>query len=78
MVKRNMGISKGKAPVGLFTVVFGIVCLMITGIAGYTFTQEMPSMAIVSIMIASIFTMWMVYVVTFTNLVTLNEVIGSS
>lgn len=68
-----MGIEK-KGVKNLFAGVFGIVCLLITGAFGYAFTQEAFSIFTAISSVAIVFTMWMVYVSVFTDLVTLSEI----
>jgi len=68
-----MGMQK-KSVKNLFAGVFGIVCLMITGVFGYAATIEAFSVLNVASAIGLVFTMWMVYVGVFTHLATLEEI----
>jgi hypothetical protein len=68
-----MGMQK-KSVKNLFAGVFGIVCLMITGVFGYAATVEVLSVFNVAATIGIVFTMWMVYVGVFTDLATLEEI----
>ena len=68
-----MGMQK-KSVKNLFAGVFGIVCLMITGVFGYAATIEAFSVLNVASAIGLVFTMWMVYVGVFTDLATLEEI----
>lgn len=68
-----MGLQK-KSIKNLYAGVFGIVCLMITGVFGYAATVEAFSVLNVASSIGIVFTMWMVYVSVFTDLATLEEV----
>jgi fatty acid desaturase len=70
---KTMGIQK-KSVKNLFAGVFGIACLLITGAFGYAATIEMFSILTAAMMIAVVFTMWMVYVGVFTDLATLEEI----
>jgi thiol:disulfide interchange protein len=61
-VKKKSFIAK------LFAVVFGIMCLLFTGAAGYLFTSELTSPFIMMNTVILIFVMWMSYVGVFVDL----------
>jgi hypothetical protein len=52
----------------LFAVVFGIVCLLFTGAAGYLFTIELATPFAMMNIVVLIFIMWMSYVGVFVDL----------
>jgi uncharacterized membrane protein len=68
-----MGIQK-KSIKNLYAGVFGIACLLITGVFGYAATMEAFSVLNVATSVGVVFTMWMVYVSVFTDLATLEEI----
>ena len=68
-----MGLTKESIRTNLFAGVFGIICLMITGLFGYIFTAEVVNAVTFAMIITMIFTMWMVYFGAFVSLAIVKE-----
>lgn len=56
----------------LFATVFGLACLLITGVFCYVLTMEVPNTITLFMAITSVFTMWMVYISAAVGLISIN------
>jgi hypothetical protein len=63
-----METQKEKNRANLFAGVFGITCLIITAMVGYTITLAPQTEFMYGMAVTLIFTMWMVFVGVFTDL----------
>ena len=64
-----METQKEKNRANLFAGVFGIACLIITAMVGYTITLAPQTEFMYAVAVTMVFTMWMVYVGVYTDLV---------
>lgn len=66
--------NKEKARTGVFTIIFGMLCLMMTGFAGYMIAVTPTDSLMTTMIVILVFSLWMSFANTFMVMSVLNRV----